>query len=106
MVVGGERGGPRVAVRRLVVAPGTDELVALRGERVGVGEVEQPLELGERLVVVLDPQLDGALPRLALGRHDDERGRLAPAGVAARAVARPDQNSSSWLPGARSLARR
>ena len=65
------------------MAPGARELVAERGELVGVVQVEQPVELGERLGVVVDAQVDARAPRLAGGRDDEQRRGLAPAHVAA-----------------------
>ena len=53
-------------------------------ERVGVVQDEQAAQLGERLRVVLDAQVDDRAPRLARRRDDEQRGRLAAAHVAAR----------------------
>ena len=81
-----------VALGRLVVAALADELVGVAREAVGVGEVEEALDLVERLGVVLDAQVDAQPPRLALGGAttiaDDWRPRTSPpAPSAARSAA-------------------
>ena len=95
MVARRELGGADVARRRLGVAALADEVVGLAGEAVGVGEVEEALDLVERLGVVLDAQVDGQPPRLALGRRDDDRRRLAAAHVAAGALGRPQRGDET-----------
>ena len=58
---GRRRARGRVLRGGLVVAALAGEVVALGGQRVGVGEVEQAVELGERIGVVVDAQVDEAL---------------------------------------------
>ena len=58
MVAGRQRAGAAVALPGLLVAALADEVVALGGQRVGVGEVEQAVELGQRLGMVVDAQVD------------------------------------------------
>ena len=64
------------------MAPLAGEGIGAVGDRVGVVQVEQPAELGERVVAVFDSQLDGRLPRLAPGGNHQQRRRLAAANVA------------------------
>src|SRR5262249_56720307 len=66
VVAGSTLAGEAVALAGLGVAALADEVVALAGDRVGVGEVEQTLELAQRLGVVVDAHVDDPPPRLAL----------------------------------------
>jgi hypothetical protein len=79
-----------------------DQLVALGRQRVGVMEVEQAAQLDEGLGVVLDPQLDLALPPLSLRRDDEQRCRLTAADVAPGSLCclqRYQQSASEWPAG-------
>ena len=76
-----------------------DEVVALGGQRVGVGQVEQPVELGQRLGVVVDAQVDRALPGLALRRarrraRSDWRPRASPPRASAACSAASSRRDS------------
>ena len=95
VVAGRELGGARRSARRLVVAALADEVVGLAREAVGVGEVEEALDLVERLGMVLDAEVDAQPPRLALGRRDDDRRRLPAAHVAAGALGRPQRGDEA-----------
>ena len=83
MRVRGQRRGALVALGGLVEAALRGEVVALGGLLVGVVEVEQAVELLQRLGVVVDAQVHGGAPRHAGRRDDEDRRGLAPAGVAA-----------------------
>ena len=78
VVAGRQRAGAAVALPRLLVAALADEVVALGGQRVGVGQVEQAVELGQRLGVVVDAQVDRAPPGLALRGHHQQRADWRP----------------------------
>src|SRR4051794_7809649 len=86
-----ELGGAGVARRRLLVVAPADEVVALGRQPIGVSDVEQALELVERLGMVLDAQVGAQAPGLAVGRGDGDRGRLAAAHVAAGRLGRPQR---------------
>ena len=93
VVAGRQLGGGAVALAGLVVAALADEVVALAGQRVGVAEVEQAVELVQRLGVVVDAQVDGPPPRLARGAArrrappTGDRGRRRPRASAACSAA-------------------
>ena len=82
VVAGRELGRASVSLRRGDVVALARQVVTLRRNGVCVAQVQQPLELDERLGVVLDAQLDDSLPRLALPWHDKQRRGLTPANVA------------------------
>ena len=84
------RARPRTGARRSPArAPQlADQIVALGRHGVRVGQVEQAAELPERIVVILDAQLDRPLPGLPLRRHHQKRGRLASADVSPSRLAR------------------
>ena len=64
------------------------DLGAVSGRPIGLAVAERALEeaaqLDERRVAVLDPQVDDALPALALCRDDDDPRAASPAPVATR----------------------
>ena len=69
-----ERRGFPVALGGLGMATLAHQVVPFGGNRVGVGEIEQPPQLAERVPVVLNPQLHGSPPCLALRRDHDQQG--------------------------------
>ena len=78
----------RAGLDRLV---GGHQLVAAVRQLVRALEAEQAPQLSQRLAVVLDAQVDAGVPRLARGRHHEERGRLAAAHVASLALGRVER---------------
>ena len=73
------------------MATGSHQLVGLARERVRASERHQPPKLPERLGIVLDAQRDDGLPRLGVGRDDQDRRRLAAAKIAALALGRVER---------------
>ena len=87
VVAWSELGRLHIPLRRRRVIALARQIITLSGDGVGVAQVQQPLELGERLGVILDPQLEGSLPPLPLTGDDQQRRGLAPASIATRLLA-------------------
>ncbi len=92
-------GGARVERGRLGGASLAREGVRAVGKRVGVVEVDQAAQLAERVGRVLDAELGGRAPWLALGGDDQERRGLAPADVAAGGLAGVERGEQPAIEG-------
>jgi len=66
---------------------GRCQRVSLGGQGVRVADVQQPLELDQRLGMILHTQFEDPLPPLPLAGHDQQRCGLTPAYVPARILA-------------------